>query len=387
MSGLLFLALLAVAAPGVATAPQQVSVDRPGHCERPRWSRDGRHLAYRRWRADTVEVNVLWDLVREERVLPRGVKAPSTVEARGDHPADPWTELSGPPDGVHPGQACRQLTWGPRVQPDAFVYACNDEQGYRLYGHRGAALPVPPGAAEPAFHAARDELAFVGGQGGVYRLACRRLGRSCGWGRHEPERLVGSADAAEWVRPLWLDEGRLLVERHISPREADLWVLDPGAGSGHRRLSRTPGVDRAASLSPKGSRVAWFVRPPHKGSSRNVRRHHLLVQSLDEDEPMVVAKDALLSEDGPAWTPDGQSLVYVRDDPKSADPLVRVSLAASIPKRRSTRVLASGTLSNRDPSVSAAADGSWRLAVSAVGQKGDDLRRSWRKIYVLALKP
>jgi hypothetical protein len=374
-----------VAAPVPLPEPKRVSADRPGHCERPRWSRDGRHLAYRRWQGEIMEQDVLWDLVREVRVLPEGM-APPGPEGQPEAGADDvWAELGAPgPEGAVPGQTCRQLTWGPAVQPDSFVYSCNVERGYRLFSHRGRQLPGVKGeAAEPVFHPERDEIAFVG-EGGIFRMACRRLGRSCGWGRHDPEPLVRGA-GAEWVRPVWVQGGRLVVERHDSAKRGDLWVVDPGAkkGAEKRRLTSTAGLDRAPSVAPGGDKVAWFVRPAKQARARRRKAsggQEVWVVALEKGaEPVRVAARAVLAEDGPAWTPDGKSIVYVRDHAEDADPLVAVDVSGRRPRRR---VLATGTLSNRDPAISQK-DGAWRLAVSAVGREGDDLRRSWRKIYLV----
>lgn len=374
-----------------ALPAEHVSAERPGHCERPRWSRDGKHLAYRRWQDQTMELDVLWELKREERVLPEGAEPPS-IEGAPAAGGDVWDELSAPAaEGAAPAQACRHLTWGPALQPDAFVFTCNAERGYRLYAQGGQTLPVDADAAEPAFNPARDEIAYVSPEG-IARLACRRLGRSCGWARGRPESLVSGA-GAEWVHPVWANEGRLVVERHEGTRSGDLWLVDPALPSEKRalRLTDTEGKDRAAAVAPDGTRVAWFVRGQKaKRRGSQARGHEIRVMRLEPGAPsVVVATDALLSEDGPAWTPDGKGIIYVRDQTGASDPLMHVRVPGetdSERKRLRPTKLRAPTLANRDPRVAATPKG-WRVAVSAMGREGDDLKRSWRKIYVLELDP
>lgn len=366
---------------------RQVSDDRPGHCEQPRWSRNGRHLAYHRWRGGSMEQDVLWDLKREVRLLPSGFRPPEP----GGEATDVWDEVgTGGAPGANPGQTCRQLAWGPIAQPDAFVYTCNVDQGYRLFSQTGDPIDGAPGeAAQPAWNPDRDEIAFVGA-GGVFRLACRRLGRSCGWGKNRPEAMVRGA-GAEWAAPLWAGGGRLVVERHPSPRQGDLWLVDPAAPRDAvlQQLTDVPGVARAPALSPDGKKVAWFLRPPREegAEDKSGGRQQIWVQSLEPGaKPLRVAEDAVLSESGPAFTPDGRHLIYVRDHAEAADPLVAVRLPDRPTAKPRRRVLRTNTLVNRGPAVSADGD-RWSLAVSAVGALGDDLRRSWRKIYVLSLDP
>lgn len=360
-------ALLLLLSMAGAPSSRAVSPDRAGHCEQPRWSRDGQHLAYRRWHERSVELDVLWELKREARVLP---EAPG-----GAKTGDAWAALGTAPSSE---PACRHFAWGPSAEPESFAFACSrGAGGYGLYVAPGRPIELKDDVATPHFAVGADSMVFIAG-GQVHQLSCRRLGRSCSFARAEPAPLTRDP-AVEWAGPKLAKDGWVVVERHEGARTGDLFVL--AAQSLPRRLSRTPGPDRAVSIAPQGDRVAWFSRPPKaKG-----RAHELWMSDLSPDaEPVRLAERVLLAEEGPGWLPDGEGLLFVLDSTRKADPVFRVA----VPREGKPGVpepLKLGTVANRGPVAAAGPKGEVRIAVSALGRKAAKDPRAWRRIYVSTL--
>jgi Tol biopolymer transport system component len=87
-----------------------------------------------------------------------------------------------------------------------------------------------------------------------------------------------------------------------------------------------------------------------------------------------------MSANGPSWTPDGQSIVFVKDDDAQYDPLWIVPLATPA----SARSLGSDTVGNGDLDVVTGADGKIWVAIAAQGLAGDEVR-DFKRVYVLEL--
>lgn len=135
-------------------------------------------------------------------------------------------------------------------------------------------------------------------------------------------------------------------------------------------------------MSPQGDRVAWFSRAPDAPG----RAHELWVSDLDPDaKPVRVVERALLAEEGPGWTPDGEGLVFVLDATERADPVFRVAVPRGGRPGRPEPVRLR-TVANRGPVVARSADGGWRVAVSALGRRDARDPRAWRRIYVAPLE-
>lgn len=110
-------------------------------------------------------------------------------------------------------------------------------------------------------------------------------------GRHPEELTTGPYDDRE---PAWTPDGSALV--FSSDRSNDgqykIWTV-PAAGGPPQQVTTGPGAESNPVVSPDGSRLAWVDGP------------NVLTRPLAGGAPTVVAQGT-----APAWTPDGNGLVY-----------------------------------------------------------------------------
>jgi hypothetical protein len=93
-----------------------------------------------------------------------------------------------------------------------------------------------------------------------------------------------------------------------------------------------------------------------------------------------VATDVVINNGGPAWTPDGKWVIFVKHDDDAFNPVWAVPPAD--PSK--ARMIPTGTVGNLDIDVVKRVDGKAWLAVAAQGRVGDAVR-DFRRIYALAL--
>jgi len=137
-----------------------------------------------------------------------------------------------------------------------------------------------------------------------------------------------------------------------------------------RELTRWRSTQTRPSWSPDGRRIAFF------SNHRQPDRFDLYVLAVEgSSPPRLLVKDVLPPErHGPAWTPDGRSLVVALEQPRRLDPLVVVDVGSGV-----VRTLETGTVNNQEPEVGLR-QGRPYLVFSAQGREGDS-ERMWRRIY------
>ncbi len=363
---------------------RQVSSNREGNCEAPIWSRDGRSLAWERifYEDRKIELDVIRNAhdkkPKETQLKPQNAKGNELSAAFKDD------------DSVKPGDVCRELAWGPVESPSAYVFSCNESRGgYQLFMTEGEQLTRGRHAAgQPALTQSSWRLAFVGaakGREGLFVI-------------HDlleeikPVRLLTPSDRVDRV-PVWSPNGKTLAFVGHDRRSADIYMIENVRNPKQTmtRLTKWPSEELNPSFSPDGSKLAFFsdYASPKKGKSKRKRIQRRGGQSIyvvdlkNGGEPYLVVKNVVANERrGPAWTPDGKWLVYVKDYQKGVvvDP---IRAAKPVPKATEVK-LKTGTVSNKDPDI-AAFEGRWYLTYSAIGRIKDGAKRTWRKIYVSSL--
>ena len=138
---------------------------------------------------------------------------------------------------------------------------------------------------------------------------------------------VGDADDRE---PAWSPDGQRIVftsARHTDEDrtdESDLYVIDTRSGVEPRRLTSASTYERSPAWSPDGRWIAFlqgtFVPVPMYGTSR------VAVIAAEGGTPRVLAPTLDRPQQAPVWTADGAALLTVLDDDRRG-PLVRLALS------------------------------------------------------------
>ncbi len=347
-------------AAAVALAIEPASPDYPGHCQSPRWSPDGRWLS---WEVNYVDrqavelyVAVAGSVTPPRRVGP-AAKSSSTVTAGFGG--------SGAVRGV-----VHELTFSP-AGVDRFAYSASGAaEDYDLYLDGAGALAAAPGAdGGAAWSPDGRSLLFTSarsGQGDLYLL-------SLGVPGAVPLRLSGDPTASELYASWAPDSKRVAFVGHT--RQGDnLYFIDDIAFPAPRPFLAWSGVQTRPTFSPDGTLVAFYA-------NREVEtRFDLYVVSAAGGAPLRLATGVVLNPRGPSWTADSGSIVYVRADDTTLNPVWRVGVTDP----KSARMLPTGTVGNTDIDVVKRQDGKSWLAVAAQGRVGDTVR-DFRRVYTMVL--
>ena len=107
------------------------------------------------------------------------------------------------------------------------------------------------------------------------------------------------------------DADRILYEAFVSPEHSHIWTMSP-AGTGFKRLTRSRRDEGDPAWSPDGRRIAftrWFAPNEHvspTGAIYTIRRDGT------HEKHLLGGPKAGYSASGPAWSPDGKRIAFVR---------------------------------------------------------------------------
>lgn len=334
-----------------------VSPAHGGNCQAPSWSSDGSMLAY--------EVNF-----HDQKRIDLFVYEPGKGEPRQVAPTRRGgSSLTAGFSTTAVERVAHEASWSP-APVNLFVYsASNEDRDYDLYLDRGAGVAVAPGAdGTPVWSPDGRWIAFTSartGQGDLYRLDAHRLDQP-------PVRLTTDPQGSE----LYADfsaNGKSVVFVAHTDRGDNLYLIDDVTQPTVKTLTSWPRTQTRPSFSPDGQRVAFYANKDDN------ERFDLYVMRLG-GTPYPLARGVVMSHDGPAWTPDGNHIVYVLDDDTRFNPVYRVD-----PSNPDTaRPVATDTVGNGDLDLTRGTDGRTWLAVAAQGRTGD-ATRDYKRIYVMTL--
>ncbi len=267
------------------------SEDRPlttgtHHDGSPRWSPDGRRIAYLSDRDGKTQIYVRWMDSGQTARLTNLENAPSGLV---------WS-----PDGKLLAFAAQVPAEGPKivtlpVAPEGAKWAEPPKLYERLvYRFNGQ------GYLKPGF----TQWFIVSADGG----APRQL--TSGAYPHTPS-LFGSPDA------VWTPDGRYLLfsanlrpDYEYDPLNTEVYEAAVADGT-VRPLTHRKGPDRAPDVSPDGKTVAYV------GFDDRYQGHqttHLYLMNRDGSSPRVLTAKLDRDAESPRWAPDGSGLYFLYDD-------------------------------------------------------------------------
>jgi dipeptidyl aminopeptidase/acylaminoacyl peptidase len=242
----------------------------------PRWSPDGKRLAYLsdgalcvRW----MESGVTAQVTRTEESPGAPVWSPDgrwiAFTMLVPDAVEPFAKMPPAPEGA---------TWAPPPVVITSMTYRRDGEGYVTAG--------------------RSQIFVVPSEGGTPRQVTQG-----------PFNVDGA--------PQWTRDGAELVfasnrreERELEPLDSELWAVSAQGGE-LRRLTERVGPDHSPALSPDGTKLAWLgFDDRYQGFQSTL----LYVRDFAGGEARALTAALDRSADAPRWAPDGSGVYFLYDD-------------------------------------------------------------------------
>ena len=269
----------------------------------PRFSPDGRYLAFLSARGDDEDVKQLW-------LLPTaGGEAEKVTEFTGGVSDYDWS-----PDG-------RRVVL---VVEDPDPESADAEKGAEKEKESGSKKKAPPPIVIDRFQFKEDETGYLVKKRSHLRLLDVETRRS---------EVLTSGDYYELL-PAWSPDGRWIA--FVTKRGADfdrtdnwdVYLTEPRAGAAARRLTEFEGADNEPdwesrlAWSPDSTRIAYLQGGPAQRIYYAVRK--LAVVPVSGGSPRILTPDLDRNVSSPRFTPDGSAVDFLVEDDRTRQ-LARVA--------------------------------------------------------------
>ena len=360
--------MLLPAASSADVSTPKLLADRPSaHCQAPRWSPDGKQLAYDVYnpKKDTREVWIVPisgsgspDTGAMKEVTPGRSRATALLSGK----KAPVVELAWAPDMNMLSKPFIFSALSPKKNFDLFV------DGSWLTSNSGNdGQPAWADFGEKRFIAYASQRK-AGGD--VYVIDIM--------GDQTPKRVTMWQNATEYG-PRWAPgKPYLMFTRSSSGNKGqDIGlVMDVNRPKDTMKMvTEWRGDEIRPAWSPDARRVAFYS---NKDNRKNDKIFDLWVVGVDGKNAKKLARDVVVDDhQGPAWTPDGSTVLYVKRDFKVDNPVRWVKADGS-----ASGTLDTGTQLNSDLVLHDRGGGNMALAFKALGQKGST-DKTWERLYLV----
>lgn len=350
---------LPLGAAAEVSTPRKVADRAAAHCQSPRWSPDGKQLAYDVYdpKNERREVWIvhLQDGNRMEEVTVGGSGGLNRL--KGKKP--PVLELAWAPD--------MKLLNKPYVFSSVGL-----KRNFDLYADGSWLTDNPGNDGQPAWSPDGRFIAFTSQQknsGDIFYL-------DLGGDDDKPKRITSWPNMTE-LRPRWSPRANQLAftRSQTGNRGQDIGICDDVTNpKGSMRMITDWAADEIRpSWSPDGKWIAFYSNKGRKDK----KLFDLWVIGADGANAKQLSKDVIVDDHmGPAWTPDSSTVLFVKRDFKRNNPVRWVRRDAS-----EGGILDTGTQLNSDLVIGADRKG-LRLAFRALGQTGST-NKTWQRLYVV----
>ena len=306
----------------------------------PVWSPSGALIAFERSRGDKKEIVI----ARQNGVVVHDIYFQLSENSR-----EPKFFFPGVVEDVSYNAG---ITWSP--SGDRLVFMSNGGAGnYDLYlreldGKTVRLTDHKEKDGQAHWSPAADQLVFVSGRtgrGDIYLLdvATRAVTRLT-WG------------STPYLYPQWSPDGKKIVMLHGSNENHDIYLIEDVRRPGETLKALTTWTydDLRPVWSPDGKKIAFYSNYNPAGDPK---AWAILVIAADGSDPVqgealaakVVATDVVPDvERGPAWMPDSNRILYVRNDRQEYNPIYIADLV-----RKTNLLLKTETKMNHDVACSA----------------------------------
>ena len=327
------------------------------HCQHPKFSPDGRYLAYEVRHVDkrVIELHIL-DLETNKTTIVQ----PSSLGASG---LDVETDKR--------GMVARELAWAP--QGFRYLFSSNGSGSvYDVYMSREGRLKSnsrDKNDGQPAWSPDGKRIVFTSartGKGDLYMVNVGKL---------KPRQLTKNADSTEFFAT-WdpSNPRRLAYVRHTDQSDR-IYVIDNVFSPSPKRLTSwgSSVSEVSPSWSPDGQHVAFY-------GVRSDGTADLYLGKVGEKPQRLASRVAKGDQYGPAWSPNGSHLFYVQKRGAKEDEII----AMRVSSKEKTKI-ATGTQLNNEISISKRG-GKWQIAFTSQGQIASS-EKVFRKLYIYTLAP
>jgi len=308
-----------------AAGGDAIPLTAPGSCSsHPRWSPDGKFLAFLRQRGDCEGAKQVWILNRE------GGEPERLTEAE---------------------QGVKDFAWSPGSDRLALVLQDPDAEEREAKKHKDGEAANSDAMTQPwvidRLHFKEDEIGYLDHRRThlyIFTIAGRQLTQ------------ITSGDYDD-IEPAWSPDGRSLAftsnrsENPDSNYNTNIWIVaadNTDRGKNLERVSANPGTDDSPAWSPDGKWIAFTTQLEPRLIERATV--HLAIAPATGGKAKVLTHSIDRNVYAPRFSPDGKYVCFMADD-DGAQNLLQISAAGG----EVTRLIAGR---RRVDSFSASANGS-----------------------------